>query len=121
MLLLLGAPVLAKVSLSFQSADYFVLMLLGLCLVSAFAVKGSYLKALLMTSFGLMLSTVGTDLSAGVQRFTFGRMDLIDGISFLLLAMATFALAEAAHGSPRYQDGAPRYLDICRQSLLNEG
>jgi len=42
-----------------------------------------------------MLSTVGTDLSAGVQRFTFGRMDLIDGISFLMLAMATFALSEA--------------------------
>ncbi|WP_330217608.1 tripartite tricarboxylate transporter permease [Endozoicomonas numazuensis] len=27
--------------------------------------------------------------------FTFGKMDLIDGIDFLLLAMATFALAEA--------------------------
>ena len=60
-----------------------------------FSPPGEYLKALLMTALGLMLSTVGTDLSAGVQRFTFGRMDLIDGISFLLLAMATFALSEA--------------------------
>jgi putative tricarboxylic transport membrane protein len=42
-----------------------------------------------------MLATVGTDLTAGVQRFTFGRADLIDGISFLVLAMATFALSEA--------------------------
>jgi putative tricarboxylic transport membrane protein len=93
--LVLAAPSLAELSLSFQSADYFVLMLLGLALVAAFSNKGDYLKAILMTLFGLMLSTVGTDLSAGVQRFTFGRMDLIDGISFLLLAMATFALAEA--------------------------
>jgi len=93
--LVLLAPVLADLSLSFQSADYFVLMLLGLALVSAFSSQGEYLKALMMTCFGLMLSTVGTDLSAGVQRFTLGRMDLIDGISFLLLAMATFALAEA--------------------------
>lgn len=93
--LVLAAPSLAELSLSFQSADYFVLMLLGLALVAAFSEKGDYLKAILMTLFGLMLSTVGTDLSAGVQRFTFGRMDLIDGISFLLLAMATFALAEA--------------------------
>ena len=94
-ILVITAPYLAKVSLSFRSADYFMLMLLGLSLVAAFAGKGEYLKALAMTVFGLMLSTVGTDLSAGVQRFTFGRLDLIDGISFLLLAMATFALAEA--------------------------
>ena len=50
---------------------------------------------MLMTFLGLGLSTIGTDLTAGVQRFTFGRMDLIDGISFLLLAMGTFALSEA--------------------------
>lgn len=93
--LVIAAPFLADISLGFQSADYFALMLLGLSLVSAFSAQGEYPKALVMTCFGLMLSTVGTDLSAGVQRFTFGRMDLIDGISFLLLAMATFALSEA--------------------------
>lgn len=43
----------------------------------------------------MWLSTVGTDLASGIPRFTFGRMDLIDGISFLMLAMATFALTEA--------------------------
>ena len=94
-LLLLTAPWLAELSLSFHSADYFAMMLLGLALVSTFANPDSYGKALLMACTGLMLSTVGTDLSAGVQRFTFGRMDLIDGISFLLLAMSTFALSEA--------------------------
>jgi putative tricarboxylic transport membrane protein len=70
-------------------------MVLGLTAVSAFASKGNFLKALMMTIFGLMLSTIGTSQSAGVQRYTFGRMDLIDGLSFLLLAMATFALSEA--------------------------
>ena len=94
-LLVILAPYLAELSLGFQSADYFVLMLLGLCLVAAFATNGEYLKALLMTCFGLALSTIGTDLTSGVQRFTFGQMDLIDGISFLLLAMGTFAMAEA--------------------------
>ena len=58
-------------------------MLLGLTLITAFASKGQHLKALMMTCAGLMLATVGTDLTSGVERFTFGRMDLIDGISFL--------------------------------------
>ncbi|TNF87435.1 MAG: tripartite tricarboxylate transporter permease, partial [Gammaproteobacteria bacterium] len=93
--LLLAAPMLAHVSLSFQSADYFALMVLGLSAVAAFSGKGQILKALIMTVFGLMLSTVGTDRATGVERFTFGSIDLLDGISFLLLAMATFALAEA--------------------------
>lgn len=93
--LLLAAPALATVALSFRSPDYFALMLLGLTAVSAFAGPGQFLKTILVVILGLMLSTVGTDPSAGVQRFTFGSMDLFDGISFLLIAMATFALSEA--------------------------
>ncbi|MFD2205379.1 tripartite tricarboxylate transporter permease [Kiloniella antarctica] len=92
--LLIAAPALASVALSFQSADYFALMILGLTAVSAFAGKGKFLIAILMTMLGLMLSTIGQDQS-GIQRFTFGAIDLIDGLSFLLLAMATFALSEA--------------------------
>ncbi len=94
-LLLVAAPYLAKVSLSFHSTDYFALMVLGLTAVAAFSGKGKVIKALLMTVIGLMLSTVGTDQTQGVQRFTFGQIDLLDGISFLMLVMATFALSEA--------------------------
>lgn len=93
-LLLLFVPILAKVSLSFQSADYFALMLFGCTAIAAFSGKGQVVKAILMTLLGLMLATVGEDPS-GIQRFTFGNADFYDGISFLLLSMATFALAEA--------------------------
>ncbi|MCZ6681461.1 MAG: tripartite tricarboxylate transporter permease [Candidatus Poribacteria bacterium] len=94
-LLLVAAPALAAVSLSFQSAEYFALMVMGLTAVSAFAGKGQFLKGMLMTVLGVMLSTVGMDNSTGIQRFTFGQLDLVEGLSFLLLAMATFALSEA--------------------------
>ncbi len=116
--LLIAAPALAKVSLSFQSADYFALMVLGLTAVSAFASKGGFLKAMMMTIFGLMLSTVGTSQSAGVQRYTFGRMDLIDGLSFLLLAMATFALSEALMSVLKKNKGAK---DVDESSVKNIG
>lgn len=93
--LLFAAPALSKVSLSFQSPDYFALLLLGLTAVAAFSSKGNFLKSVMMTLFGLMLSTVGTDQASGVERFTFGQIDLLDGISFLLIAMSMFALSEA--------------------------
>ncbi len=95
LVLLFAAPALAKVSLSFQSSDYFALMVLGLTAVAAFSGKGGQvLKALMMTVFGLMIATVGIDVMSGIPRYTFDNVNLIDGISFLLLAMATFALTE---------------------------
>ena len=116
LLLLLAAPSLAAVSLAFQSTDYFALMVLGLTAVAAFAGKGNVIKALLMTVVGLMLSTVGTDQTQGIQRFTFGMIDLLDGVSFLLLAMATFALSEALMGiiKPKTDEDRQRELDAQR-------
>ena len=57
-LLMLGAPLMANVAKTFQSSDYFALMVMGLTAVSAFAGPGGFLKALLMTVVGLMLATV---------------------------------------------------------------
>ncbi len=94
-LLMFFAPAMANVSKNFQSGDYFALMILGLTAISAFTGRGSFLKSILMAIFGLMLSTIGTDQTSGTQRFTFGSLELLDGIDFLLLAMATFAITEA--------------------------
>ncbi|MEM7097308.1 MAG: tripartite tricarboxylate transporter permease [Pseudomonadota bacterium] len=94
-LLLISGPTLAELSLSFQSSDYFALMIFALVCIAAFTTQSSFIKALLMALVGLMLSTVGTDQTQGVPRFTFGHTDLLDGISFLLVVMATFALSEA--------------------------
>ena len=92
---LIAAPQLAKVSLSFQSADYFALMCVGLLAIAAFASKGQFLKAMIMTALGLALATVGQDSLSDITRFAFGNINLMDGISFVLLVMATFAMSEA--------------------------
>lgn len=118
LLLLVAAPRLAEVSLAFQSTDYFALMVLGLTAVAAFAGKGQVVKAFLMTIIGLMLSTVGTDQTQGVQRFTFGMIDLLDGISFLLLAMATFALSEALMGVLRPVTDESRQREMDAQKSI---
>lgn len=95
LLLMLAAPTLATWALTFQAPEYFALMVLGLTAVAAFTEEGGVVKALLMTVFGLMLATVGTDVADGVERYTFGIRDIADGLSFVLLAMAAFALSEA--------------------------
>ena len=93
--LLIAAPSLSKVSLSFRSPDYFGLMILGLTAVAAFSSKGNFLKAMMMCVLGLMLASVGQDTLSDIPRFTFNNMNLSDGISFVLVVMATFAMSEA--------------------------
>jgi putative tricarboxylic transport membrane protein len=95
LLLMAFAPILAEWALTFQASEYFALMLLGLTAVAAFTEQGGVVKSLMMTVLGLMLATVGTDIADGVERYTFGIQDISDGISFVLLAMAAFAMSEA--------------------------
>merc|ERR1712139_87299 len=75
--------------------DYFGLMILGLTAVAAFSSKGNFLKAMMMCVLGLMLASVGQDTLSDIPRFTFNNMNLSDGISFVLVVMATFAMSEA--------------------------
>jgi putative tricarboxylic transport membrane protein len=88
----LGAP-LTKLALLFGPAEYFSLMVMGLCFAVVLA-RGSILKAFCMIMLGLLLSTVGTDLETGQERMTFGFPPLSDGIDFAVMAMGVFGFAE---------------------------
>lgn len=91
--LMLVAPPLAALALQFGPPEYFALMVLGLTTLTRLAGR-SLVKGLLMGLFGLALGTVGIDPLTGTQRFTFGRIELLDGIGFVPVAMGLFALAE---------------------------
>jgi putative tricarboxylic transport membrane protein len=109
-LMLIAAPALASVALAFHSADYFAVAVLALAGVSAFAARGQLAKGVAMAIVGLMLATVGQDVASDVPRFTFGTLELLDGIDFLLLAMAVFALSEAFLGVLRPELGPSEAL-----------
>lgn len=91
-LVLLAKP-LSTVAISFGPAEYFSLMILGLCAVSGLAGK-SMTKALIMTVFGLLLATIGMDNVSGVARFTYDIPVLYSGLEFLTIAVGLFALGE---------------------------
>jgi putative tricarboxylic transport membrane protein len=68
-------------------------MVLGL-IASIVLAQGSLLNALGMVVLGLLLGLVGTDVTSGTQRFTFGVSALSDGINFVVVAMGVFGIAE---------------------------
>ena len=87
------APLLASVALKFNSPEYFALMVLGL-IASAVLSSGSVINAILMILLGLWLGLVGTDTTSGMRRFTFGVLDLADGIDFVSIAIGLFGISE---------------------------
>lgn len=91
--LMLIAPGLAQVAVSFGPPEYFALMLLGLTAIASLA-EGSTIKAFIAAVVGMMLATIGIDQQTGTQRFTFGTPDLMEGVDFLIIALGVFALAE---------------------------
>ena len=91
--IMLIAPPLARVALAFSSPEYFALMSLGLAMVVLLAGR-SMVKALLAMLLGLWLAGIGTDLFSQTSRFTFGRMELLSGIDFVVVAIGVFAIGE---------------------------
>lgn len=91
--LMLIAPLLASVAVSFGPAEYFSLMLLGLTAVVSLSEK-SLVKGLISGVFGIMVAIVGIDRQTGTQRYTFDSLHLLQGIDFLVVALGVFALAE---------------------------
>ncbi len=92
MLMVLAKP-LVKVALSFGPTEYFSMLILALCTLGGLLGE-SIIKGLLMAAFGIFLGTIGIDPVSGVERFTFGKAELMDGIGFLPVAIGLFAIAE---------------------------
>jgi TctA family transporter len=87
------SPPLAALAQKFGAPEYFALMVLGLVAAVVLA-NGSILKSIAVIFLGLFLGLVGTDVSSDAQRFTFGYLQLADGIDFTIIAMGVFGISE---------------------------
>jgi putative tricarboxylic transport membrane protein len=93
LILLLAAPLMAKIAVTFTSAEYFALALFALSMLASISGKSS-IRNLIAGFVGVFLSTIGIHLTTGVERFTFGVNELYDGIPFVPVLIGLFAIAE---------------------------
>lgn len=91
--LLLMAPALAKFSLRFGPPEYFVLAIMGLSSIVTLT-RGSMVKGLFSGVLGLIIATVGMDPLSGYMRFTFGSIDLFDGVPFMAALIGLFSISQ---------------------------
>ena len=92
--LAIAAPTVAEFALKFAPRDYLLLALMGLLLVGSLSGK-SMAKGIFAGALGVTLGMVGMDPMTAEGRFTFGSVELLGGIHFVIAMIGLFGLAEA--------------------------
>jgi len=73
-----------------------------------------------MTLFGILLGLIGRDIYTGQLRFTFGSVDLVDGVSFVTIAVGIFAVGEVMRQLTGAGLGEPTTQRFSRLLLTRE-
>jgi TctA family transporter len=92
-ILITVSPPLAKFALKFTHFEYFWLGIFGLSMAAVLS-RGNTVKGLMSATLGLLISTIGIDVTTGYPRFTFGVTDLMDGVGFIPAMIGLFGLSE---------------------------
>ncbi|MCA0964835.1 tripartite tricarboxylate transporter permease [Salipiger bermudensis] len=89
--LMLLAPPLSKVTLLFGPSEVFWVAVFGLASI-IFLLGGNPIKGLISACFGVFVSVIGSDPIYGNDRFTFGQLEMLDGINIVILLVGLYAL-----------------------------
>lgn len=92
--LALAAPLVSEIALMFAPRDYFLVAIMGLLLVGSLG-RQSTAKGLFMAALGILLGMVGMDSLTGQPRFTFGSLNLMNGINYVTAMIGLFGVSEA--------------------------
>jgi putative tricarboxylic transport membrane protein len=91
-----AAPMIADYAVKLGPPEYFLLMLLAFCTVSA-VLGASALRGVTALLIGLAIGLVGLDQISGQVRYTGGVSEFLDGIEIVLVAVGLFAVGEALY------------------------
>ena len=117
LVLMAFAPTLAAFSLRFGSGEYFAIMVFALVAASTIG-NDVPSKGFAMVLLGLLLGMVGTDVTTGQFRFTFGNFALADGLSLVPIAMGLFGIAEILNNLAGYESTHRRRHDFSLRGML---
>lgn len=94
----LFAPTVADFAVKLGPPEYFMLMVLAFTTVSA-VLGQSRVRGMTALFIGLAAGCIGMDQISGAARYTGGKMELLDGIDIVLVAVGLFAVAEVLYAA----------------------
>lgn len=93
-ILAVAAPNISEFAITFQPRDYMMLGVMGILLVGSLSGE-SLSKGIFAGALGMLIGTVGLDPLTAEERFTFGVVELWNGINPVAVMIGMFGLSEA--------------------------
>lgn len=90
-ILAVAAPTIAMFTINFGPPESFAMAMFGLSIIASLSAK-SLAKGLIAGGIGMLLSLVGLDITSGIERYTFGNINLLSGIALVPLLTGAFAI-----------------------------
>jgi putative tricarboxylic transport membrane protein len=92
--LAVAAPLLAEFAIKFTSREYMLLGIIGILLVGTLSGE-SFAKGAFAGALGVMIGMIGLDPMTAEARFTYGSINLMGGVPFVVAMIGFFGVAEA--------------------------
>ncbi|MCC6983506.1 MAG: tripartite tricarboxylate transporter permease [Bauldia sp.] len=119
---LLAIPIAQPLVTSFGPPEFLMLAILGIAMVSSLSQEG-LIPGLIVGALGVVASTVGVDFRSGEARFTFGWLELWDGVGLPAIVCGLFVIPEMLALKPFDTDSQKRatttsIADVARGMLV---
>jgi TctA family transporter len=115
--LVLVIPVIRPFILNFSFSEIAAMALFGVAMVSVLS-RGAMLKGLVAGLIGILLGTVGTHFGTATERYTFGTLDLVEGLPIIAVTLGIFALPEVLDLCATKQPMAPKDSTISVREVM---
>jgi putative tricarboxylic transport membrane protein len=89
--MIVSVDLVSRLAIGFGPAEIFALVLFGMSTICGLC-GDSLLKGLIAGVLGLMIMTIGIDAIDGVNRMTFGSINLLQGVNLLVAMIGLFAV-----------------------------
>ena len=89
--MIVSVDLVSELAIGFGPAEIFALVLFGMSTICGLC-GDSLLKGLIAGVLGLMIMTIGIDAIDGVQRMTFGSINMLQGVNLLVAMIGLFAV-----------------------------
>ncbi len=88
------SPLISNFSLFFGPAEFVLLLIFGLLFSVVLSNNDNFIISLGLCIIGILLGLIGLDPVFGIPRYTFGIIDLYDGINIVTLSLGLYAFCE---------------------------
>ncbi len=94
-------PMILAFALQFKSWEMFLLAVIGISVSGSMSAGSLPLKGWIAGWIGMLVAFVGIDSIHGVTRFTYGVLELHDGVNYVAVLIGLFGLSEVLRVLPQ--------------------